>query len=163
MLIIRSTFRSLQIIPSSSFTLNFAYQKAVEIFSALSGCLVSQRDYFGGVMNEEGSSNFTEFGHALEISTETIYTEENEVWFWTFSGIDLASTHFYRNGQYTIKDKSVHSLRRTEYLEFLESVTKIIQYWCLKGPFAEDDWDGWKKINPVSLFEYLYLADEPSG
>lgn len=68
---------------------------------------------------------------ALEILTETITQKKMRCGLDIFLGIDLAASHFYRGGQYTIKDKS-HALRQNEYLEFLEAITKIIRYWCLK-------------------------------
>ena len=77
-----------------------------------------------------------------------------------FLGIDLAATHFYRNGQYTIKDKT-HSLRQAEYLDFLESVTKNYSVLVLEDPFAEDDWDGWKKISSKVSSNIYIIADEP--
>ena len=153
-------FQEFQIIPSSSFTFGTAYQKAVEIFSELKRVL-EYRNATTSVGDEGGfSPNLTTNLDALEILTETITQKKMRCGLDIFLGIDLASTHFYRNGQYTIKDKT-HSLRQTEYLEFLEAVTKNYSVLVLEDPFAEDDWDGWKKISSKVSSNIYIIADEP--
>lgn len=152
-------FQEFQIIPSSSFTFGTAYQKAVEIFSELKKVL-EYRNATTSVGDEGGfSPNLTTNLDALEILTETITQKKMRCGLDIFLGIDLASSHFYRNGQYQIKDKS-HPLKQNEYLEFLESVTKNYSILVLEDPFAEGDWDGWKKLSSKISSNIYIVADE---
>lgn len=153
-------FQEFQIIPSSSFTFSTAYQKAVEIFTELKRVL-EYRNATTSVGDEGGfSPNLTTNLDALEILTETITQKKMRSGLDVFLWIDLAATRFYHNGQYAIKDKN-HSLRQAEYLDFLESITKNYSVLVLEDPFAEDDWDGWKKISGKVASNIYILADEP--
>ena len=124
-------FQEFQIIPSSSFTFGTAYQKAVEIFFELKKVL-EYRNATTAVGEEGGfSPNLTTNLDALEILTETITQKKMRCGLDIFLGIDMAASHYYKNGQYLIKDKN-HPLNKTNISIFFQVLSKIILFWLLK-------------------------------
>lgn len=152
-------FQEFQIIPSSSFSFGTAYQKAVEVFFELKRVL-EYRNATTAVGEEGGfSPNLTTNLDALEILTETITQRKMKCGLDMFLGIDIAATRFYRNNAYTIKDKN-HPLKRDEYIEFLTNAIQNYSILALEDPFAEDDWDGWKKFTATGAANIYVVADE---
>ncbi len=152
-------FQEFQIIPSSSFSFGTAYQKAVEVFSELKRVL-EYRNATTAVGEEGGfSPNLTTNLDALEILTETITQKKMKCGLDIFLGIDIAASRFYKNNQYGIKDKP-HALKRDEYVEFLGTVIQNYSILALEDPFAEDDWEGWKKLNSNGSSSIYLMGDE---
>jgi enolase len=58
-----------------------------------------------------------------------------------------------------IKDKP-HALKRDEYVEFLGTVIQNYSILALEDPFAEDDWEGWKKLNSNGSSSIYLMGDE---
>lgn len=152
-------FQEFQIIPSSSFSFATSYQKAVEIFHELKKVL-EYRNATTAVGEEGGfSPNLSTNLDALEILTETITQKKMKCGLDIFLGIDLTASRFYHNNQYTIKDKS-QSLKKAEYVAFLESVAKNYAILILEDPFAEDDWEDWKKLTGKISSNIYIVGDE---
>jgi len=152
-------FQEFQIIPSSSFSFATSYQKAVEIFHELKKVL-EYRNATTAVGEEGGfSPNLTTNLDALEILTETITQKKMKCGLDIFLGIDLAASRFYHNNQYSIKDKS-QPLKKAEYITFLESVIKNYAILSLEDPFAEDDWESWKKLTSKVSSNIYMIGDE---
>ncbi|MFA5136867.1 MAG: enolase C-terminal domain-like protein [Patescibacteria group bacterium] len=152
-------FQEFQIIPSSSFSFGLAYQKTVEVFFELKQVL-EYRNATTAVGEEGGfSPNLTTNLDALEILVETITQKKMKCGLDIFLGIDLAASRFYKNGQYTIKDKS-HSLKGDEYSDFLQNITQNYSILAMEDPFAEDDWEGWKKFTSKVSSSIYIIADE---
>ena len=112
-------------------------------------------------VGEEGgfSPNLTTNLDALEILTETITQKKMRCGLDIFLGIDMAASHYYKNGQYLIKDKN-HPLNKNEYIDFLSSVIQNYSILALEDPFAEDDWDSWKKFSGHISSNIYVIGDE---
>ena len=61
-------------------------------------------------------------------------------------GLDVASTHFYRDGQYHLSAsrRRLDSQEMVAYLESLVETSGMIL--SIEDGLAEDDWDGWKLL-----------------
>lgn len=59
--------------------------------------------------------------------------------------LDPASSEFYKDGKYnlTVEDKSLSS---EEFLQYYKDLVGRYGVFSIEDPFAEDDWDAWKKI-----------------
>ncbi len=153
-------FQEFMIIPSSSFNFSLAYQKAIEIFFELKSVL-EYRNATTAVGEEGGfSPNLTTNLDALEILTETINQKKMKCGLDIFLGIDIAANRFYKNNQYTIKDKT-HPLKKGEYIEFLSSLSQNYSILTLEDPFSDDDWDSWKKLTQ-ELSSRIYMVGDES-
>ncbi len=61
-------------------------------------------------------------------------------------GLDVASTHFYRDGKYHLaaSHRRLDSQQMVEYLDSLVETFGIVL--SIEDGLAEDDWDGWKLL-----------------
>jgi enolase len=74
-----------------------------------------------------------------------------------FLGIDVASTHFYKNGRYE-KDGEI-----LDSNEMIDSIAEwLVQYPILsvEDGLAEDDWDNWPKLHRTIAGRALTLGDD---
>lgn len=152
-------FQEFQIIPSSSFSFGTAYQKAVEVFVELKKVL-EYRNATTAVGEEGGfSPNLTTNLDALEILTETIIQRKMKCGLDIFLGIDMAASRYYRNNTYNIKDKS-HPLKRDEYVQYLKDMAQNYSILALEDPFADEDWESWKKLSAQFGSNIYLVGDE---
>lgn len=152
-------FQEFQIIPSSSFTFEKAYQMGIEMFHELKKVLEYRNANIS--VGEEGgfTPNFSTNFDALEVINETIIQKKLQAGVDIFLGLDIAGSHFYHDGAYFVKDKP-HPLKASEFIEFLQILLKKYSVLVIEDPLQEDDWDNWKKLNTIfSLDKYLVGDD----
>jgi enolase len=73
--------------------------------------------------------------------------------------LDVASTHFYRNGRYHLCIGGGRALDTEEMIALLERWTKQYPIVSIEDGLAEDDWDGWRKLTAV-LGEHVQLIGD---
>ena len=59
--------------------------------------------------------------------------------------IDVASTHFWHDGQYVLQSER-RSLNSGQMAELLEQWTTRYPIVSIEDPLAEDDWEGWQAV-----------------
>lgn len=152
-------FQEFQVIPSSSHSFSEAYQLGVEIFHELK----RQLEYYNANISvgEEGgyTPSFAANIDALEILKETVIKKKLRFGFDIFLGLDIAATHFYRDGKYPLRDMQ-QPLSSEEYLKFLLNLTKNYSFLILEDPLPEDDWENWKKLNTFLQKEIYLVGDD---
>ncbi|HLD01681.1 MAG TPA: phosphopyruvate hydratase [Patescibacteria group bacterium] len=71
-----------------------------------------------------------------------------------FVGIDAASSNFYKDGKYHIKDRPA-PLSAADLTQYYADLTKKFSILYLEDGMGEDDWDGWtllyNKLNASSI------------
>lgn len=72
-------------------------------------------------------------------------------------GIDCASSEFYNNGVYTIKNKSYSSSELIDYYKSLASSYGIVS---IEDGHAEDDWEGWVMMNTALGDKIQIVGDD---
>ena len=151
-------FQEFQIIPSTSFSFSSSLQLGVEIYHSLKEVL----DYrnAGTTVSEEGgfAPNLLTNIDGLEIIKETLLQEKKQLGVDIFLGLDLAASHYYKNGKYTIKDRP-SPLSINEYIEYLINLNKEYSLLLLEDPIEEEDFESWKKIND-KLGNNTYLVGD---
>src|SRR5260370_10561125 len=70
--------------------------------------------------------------------------------------VDVASTHFFRDGRYHLRDGV---LRSDEIIGRLTRWTADSQIRSIEDGLAEDDWDGWRKLT-AALGEKVQLIGD---
>lgn len=152
-------FQEFQIIPSSSFTYSKAYQLGVEFFHELRTVLAYRNATIS--VGEEGgfSPNFTMNFDAIEVLNETISQKKLQLGVDVFLGLDIASSHFYKENAYIIKDKA-HPLKIPDYLEFLKDLLKRYSPLVLEDPIDQDDWGTWAKLSSLIAKETYLVGDD---
>ncbi len=63
-------------------------------------------------------------------------------------GLDCAASQFFKDGKYNLDGKEQG---REELLNFYQDLTKNYPILFIEDPFAQDDWEGWKKISSKLL------------
>ncbi len=152
-------FQEFQIIPSSSFTFEKAYQVGIELFHELKKVLEYRNASIS--VGEEGgfTPNFSTNYDALEVIIETITQKKYQLGVDVFLGLDIAASYFYKEGSYYVKDKP-HALKITEYLAFLHEMMKKYTFLTLEDPIDQDDWSSWCKLDQEISREVYLIGDD---
>ncbi len=74
--------------------------------------------------------------------------------------LDVASTHFYRNGRYHLCIGGGRALDTEEMIALLERWTKQYPIVSIEDGLAEDDWDGWRKLTAVLGERVQLIGDD---
>jgi enolase len=126
-------FQEFHVIPSSSLSYSKAYQMGVELFHEVYKVLI-YRGANTSVGVEGGySPSFSTNTDALEVLNETIIQRDLKPGMDVFLGVDIASSNFYKNDRYEIKDKP-HPLKRDEYIDFIKNLTYQASDTRVPGP-----------------------------
>lgn len=152
-------FQEFQIIPSSSLSFSKAYQIGVEVFHELKRVLQYRNANIS--VGEEGgfTPNFTTNIDALEVINETVLQKNLKMGLDIFLGLDIASSHFFKDDRYYVKDKP-HPLTKDEYMEFVLALTKSYSFLCLEDPLNEDDFEGWSKLYRAIAKNIYLIGDD---
>jgi enolase len=59
-------------------------------------------------------------------------------------GVDIAANSILSNKKYVVKDKN-GQLDQDDLIELYQNLINDFSLVYLEDPFAEDDWEGWKK------------------
>lgn len=147
-----------QLIPSSRFTFSKAYELGVELFHELKKVLEYRNANIS--VGEEGgfAPNLSTNLDALEILTEAISQKNLKPGLDVFLGMDMASSHYYKDQRYVIRDKP-QALTKNEYIDFVLKLLKDYSFLTLEDPLDEDDFDGWAKLNK-QISKNIYLIGD---
>jgi enolase len=117
-----------------------------EIFHSLKKVL-SERGLNTSVGDEGGfapdlDSNEEALGVIAEAVDRAGYTLGRDI----FLGLDVASTEFYRDGQYRLESEGRY-FDSTEFAAYLEDLLARYPIISVEDGMAEDDWDGWAYLS----------------
>ncbi len=152
-------FQEFQVIPSSSLPYTKAYQIGVEIFHELKRVL-TYRNASVSVGEEGGfAPNFSTNIDAIEVINETVLQKNLKMGLDIFLGLDVASSHFFKDDRYYVKDRP-HPLTKDEYLDFILNLTKNYSLLCLEDPLDQDDFEGWSKLLKAMARDIYLIGDD---
>tara|TARA_Y100000768_G_scaffold51859_1_gene34047 strand:- start:194 stop:1465 length:1272 start_codon:yes stop_codon:yes gene_type:complete len=136
-------FQEFMIIPVEFPSFSASLQAGCEVFHALKSQL-SKKSLSTAVGDEGGfAPDISSNQEALDIISESIQIAGYKPGQDIYLGLDVASSEFFNNGEYTLNDGIYNSSNFCEYLSKLCSNYPIIS---IEDGMAEDDWDGWKQI-----------------
>ena len=151
-------FQEFHVIPASGKAYHQSLQMAEEIYHTVEKVLI-RHGAIHSVGDEGGfAPNLFTNMDALEVIVQAIkdagYEFEKDV----FLGLDVAASHFYKNGKYTIRDRSQPSDAR-EMTEFYRELLETYPLLLLEDPLYEDDWEGWIKLT-AQLKDSITVGDD---
>lgn len=76
-----------------------------------------------------------------------------------FMGLDVAATSFFENKLYKLKEKSA-PFGPADLVEHYKILFDDYSLTYIEDPFAEDDWDGWKKMMLALGDKTLIVGDD---
>lgn len=152
-------FQEFFVIPASSKSYAQGLQAAGEIYMSI-GENLARRGAIHSVGDEGGyAPNLFTNADALEILVEAIkqgpYTVGRDV----FLGLDVAASTFYKDGHYTIRDKSA-PLNDTAMIDYYKEINDVYRLAVLEDPFHEDAWDSWSNLRQQLGDQVVVVGDD---
>jgi enolase len=138
-------FQDFLLLPIGARSYSEALEMAVSVYRALAEIL--QRHGFEGVLvGDEGGfgPRLKNNGKAVEMILEAIEKAGLLQGGDAAIAVDVASTHFLRDGQYHFGDKG--SFSTNEMIELLMTSVMVYPILSIEDGLAEDDWEGWKLL-----------------
>lgn len=152
-------FQEFHVIPASSKTYTDSLRAAVEIYIML-GKDLDRRGAIHSIGDEGGyAPNLFTNADAIEVLYESIKQTSYQVGRDVFFGLDVAASQFFKNGSYTIRDKS-ESLNDDGLLEYYKYLNSQYHLAELEDPFHEDAWESWRKLNETFQGQVTIVGDD---
>lgn len=152
-------FQEFHIIPASSKTFSEGLQMGVEIYLTV-GENLTRRGAIHSVGDEGGyAPNLFTNADALEVFVEAVKQTNYSMGRDVFLGLDVAANHFYKEGEYLIRDKST-PMNDNTLLEYYKTLNEQYKLAILEDPFFEDSWESWKKLNHEMSSSLIVVGDD---
>ncbi|MBI4211040.1 MAG: phosphopyruvate hydratase [Deltaproteobacteria bacterium] len=134
------------IMPVGAKSFHEGLRMGAEIFHALKKVLHGKK-YHTSVGDEGGfAPNLTSNEEALEVMAHAVeqagYRMGEDIVF----AIDAASTSFYEGERYHLPAEGKRNLTASELITWYEALVKRFPVKSIEDGLAEDDWEGWKKL-----------------
>ena len=135
--------QELMIIPAGFSTFAESLRAGAEIFHTLKK-LLADKNYSTAVGDEGGfAPDLANHTEALDFIMTAIEKSGYQAGKNIFLGLDAASSEFYRDGLYTLENKTLSSDDMISYFEKLVGQYPIIS---IEDGLAENDWKGWATL-----------------
>ena len=133
------------IIPAGFDRFSEALRCGTEIFHALKKVL-HQRGLTTTVGDEGGfAPNLSSNQEAMEVIVEAVHAAGYDLGTHVWLGLDIASSEFYRDGQYHLAAEN-RSLDAAGMVDLLAEWVDRYPIISIEDGLAEDDWQGWKLL-----------------
>ncbi len=152
-------FQEFHVIPATNKKFHEGLRIAVEVYMTL-GKDLERRGAIHSVGDEGGyAPNLFTNADALEVLVEAIKGASYQLGRDVFLGLDVAASVFFKNGEYTIRDKPA-PLKDDELLEYYKFINSQYHLGILEDPFHEDAWDSWKKLYAEMNEQVTIVGDD---
>lgn len=146
-------------IPATSHTLNDSLEIGITLYKTLRGYLKDNNQSV--LCADEGgfAPSYTTNADAFRTMKTVIGMTRFEFLKDVFMGVDVAANAFLSNKKYTIKDKN-GQLDQDDLIELYQGLVNDYSIVYFEDPFAEDDWEGWKKMYQSFASKALICGDD---
>lgn len=152
-------FQEFHVIPATSKKFSDGLRIGVETYLTI-GENLKRRGAIHSVGHEGGyAPNLFTNADALEILVESIKETPYQLGVDLFLGLDVAASVFYKNGTYSIRDKST-ALKDTDLLEYYKNINSLYHLALLEDMFHEEAWESWKKIYSELQGQVMIVGDD---
>ncbi|OAG44459.1 phosphopyruvate hydratase [Fonsecaea monophora] len=155
-------FQEFMIAPTGATSITQGIQWASEVYQTLRSIIIEK---FGkaaiGIGDEGGfAPPITEPTEALDLIMSAIKGAGHEGKF--NIGIDPASSEFFGDGHYDLgfRSNKPNRLSSTELTDLYRSLVDKYPIVLLEDPFAQDDWESWKRFHVVSKIDNIELVGD---
>ncbi len=137
-------FQEFMIMPVGAETFGEALRWGAEVFAVLGKVLKERKLLSGGVGDEGGyAPNLGSNQQALDILIEAIEKSGYKPGSQIALAMDIASSEFYKNGQYTY-DGAPHS--PSDFIDYQAQLVSQYPIVSIEDGLQEDDWDNWQAL-----------------
>lgn len=152
-------FQEFLLIPSSRFAFHEGLQIAVEIYYSLEQALINKNAIHSVGMDGGFAPNLFTNLDALEIIMLAVKQTPHQYGHDVFLGLDVSANTFFKNGKYTIKDRS-QAFSTKEFIDYYLDLNEQYHIFSLEDPLAEDDWNGWSQLVTEMGSKVLVIGDD---
>ena len=147
------------ILPVNFDRFSDALRAGVEIFHSLKDVL-HEKGMSTAVGDEGGfAPNLENNKAAIEIIIEAIESRGYQAGSDIFIGLDVASTEFYRDGEYHLSSEG-QSFDSSDFVNYLSQMVDEYPIITIEDGMAEDDWDGWKLLSDAIAKKVQLVGDD---
>jgi enolase len=135
------------LMPIGARSYNEALEMTVAVYRALSGVLI-RHGFEGVLLGDEGGygPRLQSNEQAIEMILRAIEDVGLKPGQQAALALDVASSHFYRDGRYQLRIEGGRTLDAEGVIALLERWVKQYPIVSIEDGLAEDDWDGWRKL-----------------
>lgn len=138
-------FQEFWMIPASFKKFSEGLQMGAEIYNSI-GLNLARRGAIHSVGHEGGyAPNLFTNADAFEVFVESVKQTKYALGRDVFLGLDIAANSFYKDGGYSIRDRS-SVLTDDQLLEYYKELTNNYRLAILEDAFHEDSWASWSKL-----------------
>lgn len=152
-------FQEFWMIPATTKKFHEGLQMGVEIYQTI-GDNLARRGAIHSVGHEGGyAPNLFTNADAFEVFVESVRQTNYSLGRDVFLGLDVAANSFYKDGDYTIRDRS-SALTDDQLLEYYKELVGTYKLAVLEDAFQEDAWNSWKKLYTEMLGTTIIVGDD---
>lgn len=152
-------FQEFHVIPTSETPYHQALQMVEEIYQNVKKVLI-RHGAIHSVGDEGGfAPNLFTNLDALEIVVQAIKESGYEFKRDVFLGLDVAASHFYKNGRYSIRDRT-QPMEANELIEYYRDLCQQYPLFVLEDPLFDEDWSSWSKLTSQLSERTLIIGDD---
>jgi enolase len=140
-------FQDFLLMPVGARSYSEALEMTVAVYRALAGVLTA-RGFEGVLVGDEGGFGPRLHGNEQAVEMVLAAIEKAGLTPGRDAGLalDVASSHFYRDGRYFLRADGGRSLEPPEMIALLERWANAYPIFSIEDGLAEDDWDNWPKL-----------------
>jgi enolase len=154
-------FQDFLLLPIGARTYSEALEMSVAVYRALSAVL-TRHGFEGVLVGDEGGFGPRLQGNeqAVELILEAITAAGLTPGKDAAVAIDVASTHFHRDGSYHLRDDGGKVLSADEMTTLLNRWTDTYPIFSIEDGLAEDDWEGWRNLTTALGGRVQLIGDD---
>lgn len=152
-------FQEFHVIPVSTTKYSEGLRKGVEIYQTV-GLQLERKGAVHSVGDEGGyAPNLFTNADALHLLVDAIREAGYDLGRDVLLGIDVAASVFFKNGEYTIRDKT-SSMDDTLLIDYYKNLNDQYHLALLEDPLQEDAWESWQKIMKILGDQLMIVGDD---
>jgi enolase len=154
-------FQDFLLLPVGARSYSEALEMTGNVYRAL-GAALARHGFEGVLVGDEGGFGPRLRGNeqAVELILEAIaqagYAPGRDAGL----ALDVASTHFYRDGRYHVRATGGTALSADEMVALLERWAGAYPIFSIEDGTAEDDWDGWRALTAALGKRVQLIGDD---
>ncbi len=152
-------FQEYHIIPSSKLTFKQALTIGVDVYQTLKQILISKK-VTHSVGDEGGfTPHFSSNIDAIKLIIEAIDASKHPLNRAVFLGLDLASSEFYKQNHYHIRDRK-EPYSPPDFIRFLIDLKHTYGHILLEDPLQQNAWADWTSLTAQLKQDTLIVGDD---
>jgi enolase len=154
-------FQDFLFVPLGARSVSEALEMTVAVYRTL-GRVLQQHGFEGVLVGDEGGygPKLPENERAIELILSAFAKSGLSSDRDAGIAIDVAATHFYRDGRYHVRGLSGGTLTSEEMAEMLGSWVNAYPIVSIEDGLAEDDWEGWKILTRMIGSKIQLIGDD---